>query len=250
MAYRVGRGRDAAQGRRGEAERSFRTALDVARTIRHGKLYVATSALDLAEAMGAQDRPAEAEPLANEALEIHESNGGRDRLEMFRALADLAFALKEQKRGALAEAPAKRALSIIENAEPVDESRLAYALTLVGTVYVQQRRYDDARAMYQRAIALWEKSSEPGHLDPTWSMSSIAWIECEQGNYTKAAAQADRVLELRERSLGPNDPMVAQRSQIRDTSIMSNRPGSRPPSGRCGAPSRSARDRLNRHGLN
>ncbi len=88
-----------AQGRSAEAEKTFRTALDFARTIRHGELFVATSALDLAEALLAQGRPADVEPLANEAIKILESKGSRERLELFRALVDLAGAFKEQKRG-------------------------------------------------------------------------------------------------------------------------------------------------------
>ena len=54
----TGSGRAAiAQGRHSDAEQSFRTALDVARTIRQGELFVATSALDLAEALVRAGRP-------------------------------------------------------------------------------------------------------------------------------------------------------------------------------------------------
>ena len=181
----------------------------MARTFAPSDRRVAESALGLAEALDAQGRYAEAEPLAKEALALLEKRPDTDDLQLFQVLADLASALKEQKRYAEAEAPARRALSIVENKHPEDKPRLVYALTLMGTSYVGQRRYDQARAMYERAIAAAGDSFEPGYSDPTWSMGSIARIECEEGHYDKAAAQADRVLAIRERGLGPNDPQVA-----------------------------------------
>ena len=77
----------AERGRNGDAERSFRAALEVARTFAPSDRRVAESALGLAEALDAQGRYAEAEPLAKEALALLEKRPDTDDLQLFQVLA-------------------------------------------------------------------------------------------------------------------------------------------------------------------
>ena len=85
-------GRSAAErGRHADAERSFRAALEVARSFAPSDRHTGRGKrLGLAEALDAQGWYAEAEPLAKEALALLEKRPDTDDLQLFQVLADLA----------------------------------------------------------------------------------------------------------------------------------------------------------------
>jgi tetratricopeptide (TPR) repeat protein len=106
-------------------------------------------------------RYADARPLYERALAIHEARAGFDHPDTARSLNGLANVLRDQGDQAGARALLERALAIREARLGPDHLDTAHSLNNLAGVLVDEGDLDRARALYERALAIREARLAP-----------------------------------------------------------------------------------------
>jgi tetratricopeptide (TPR) repeat protein len=122
---------------------------------------MAKSYSDLARVLYFQKRYAQAEPLAQWALSVRESDKGSPSDSVFDCLYTLALIRSAQQHHAEAEPLLERALAIQEKELGRDHVNTALILDQLAIVYREQGKLADAERLYVRAIAILERKT-PG----------------------------------------------------------------------------------------
>ncbi len=156
-----------------------------------------------------QERLAEAEALAREALAVREKAGADDAL-VADALFHVAAALRWQRRYAEAEPLLRRSLALREKAYG-KEHRLVLADMNALALSVQGLgRATEAEAIFRETLAGREKVLGAEDEDVAETLVCLVWNLRRQGRFAEAAAIADRPLAIYRKALGADHPGVVR----------------------------------------
>jgi len=154
-----------------DAERSFRHALLLSRGEKDGPGVTALALRNLANAVAAQGKHAEAEQLFLEAVALSETAHGGSSVEVLSVLGDLRGLYSMADLDSLGEACEarmdaithevepifRRAVEIQESRRPVNGRMLAEKIVELGDLYATRGRWDLAELGYVRALEIQER---------------------------------------------------------------------------------------------
>jgi tetratricopeptide (TPR) repeat protein len=189
---------------------AMRMLLVEGRAIGVGEADLAESLNDLGAAYASQGRYAEAEPLLQRALDLHERALGPLHPMVATATNNVAMLCYYQKKYEQAEPLFLRALAIWEQVKVPEHPDLARTTSNLALLYSVQGRFAQAEPLYQRALAIWERIVGPEHPDVARTLNNLARLYRDQGRYAEAEPLFLRARGIRERTLGPDHPHVAQ----------------------------------------
>jgi CHAT domain-containing protein/Tfp pilus assembly protein PilF len=172
-------------------------------------LIRATALLDRLHALAKAGRPAEALPLAGEALAILTAELGPDSLEAASVLAITAGLHDALEQYA-------QAIPLYERALAIKEARLGpghpEVATLLGNLAWDIDALGDtpkARPLYARALAIRETTEGPDSPATALAVNNLALCLDTLGEHDKALALYQRALAINETVLGPESPDTA-----------------------------------------
>ena len=202
------------RGDRPAAAESFRAATDVARGEPELQRELTAALVHLGKVEQELGRPAEAERLFNEALEIGEQLFGADHPSLGVALNELSRLHIRQSNHARAKAVLERLLRITRTK---GEDHPDVATALAGLAVVQRGLGDDATAerLFRDALRIREKVLAPNHMAIVVTLEQLAETCAARGNPAGAVALLQRALPTREAALGADHATVrAMRARI------------------------------------
>jgi len=153
---------------------------------------------------------AEAEPLFQRALAIHEKTLVADHLDTAASLNNLAALYDHQGRYERAEPLCQRALAICEKTLGPDHPTTATSLNNLALLYDNQGRDEQAEPLYRRALQIREKALGPDHPNTAASLNNLAELYRNQGRYELAEPLYQRALAIYEKALGREHPDTAR----------------------------------------
>jgi tetratricopeptide (TPR) repeat protein len=149
---------------------------------------------------------AEAEPLFQRALAIHEQQLGPKHPDTAGSLHNLARLYQDQGKYSQAEPLYMRALAIREQQLGPDHPDTATSLNSLASLYHTQGKDEQAEPLYQRALAISEQQVGPDHPDTATSLNNLAKLYGNQGKYEQAEPLYQHALSIDEQALGPQHP--------------------------------------------
>jgi tetratricopeptide (TPR) repeat protein len=170
----------------------------------------AASYNNLAGALGAQGKHAEAEAMHRRALAIRHKALGSDHPETSQSYNNLAWTLRAQGKYAEAEAMHRRALAIRLKALGEDHPDTAISYDNLAEVLRAQGKYAEAEAMHRRALAIKLEAVGADHPETAISYGNLAGVLQAQGKYAEAEAMHRRALAICLEALGEDHPHTAQ----------------------------------------
>ena len=168
----------------------------------------------LADALGHYARvvmersPAEATPLAQEALDMRRRLYGAASVQAADSLLQVAQTLGLQGQPARAEALLREAIAI-RGRPPVAPAALATMLSQLGTELEKQGRYPESVAAQEESLALRRTVLAADHPSMTESLNNLAVALKKSGRAQEAEPLLLEALASRRRVLGPRHPRVA-----------------------------------------
>lgn len=202
------------RGDRPAAAESFRAATDVARGEPELQRELTAALVHLGKVEQELGRPAEAERLFNEALEIGEQLFGADHPSLGVALNELSRLHIRQSNHTRAKAVLERLLRITRTK---GEDHPDVATALAGLAVVQRGLGDDATAerLFRDALRIRERVLAPNHMAIVVTLEQLAETCAARGNPAGAVALLQRALPTREAALGADHATVrAMRARI------------------------------------
>ena len=156
-----------------------------------------------------QGRYAEAKPLFQRALQIHEQRLGDNHPAVAISLNNLAELYRTQGNYAEAESLYQRALQIrvqhLGNIHP----DVAQSFNNLALLYRIQGNYAEAKPLYQRALQIDEQTLGETHPSGAGDLNNLAELYRAQGDYAEAEPLYQRSLRIKKQTLGENHPDVA-----------------------------------------
>ena len=156
---------------------------------------------------------AQAEPLFLKAIEVTESNRGKNPFnEGERGMSLLALSEVYEENGdlAAAERPAQRAVEILTNVLGTDSDEYAAVQAVLGRIYVRGGRLSQAEPILKRAVAI---STGAHGTDDFWSADDqqyLGELYLAKQDYAAAEPLLTRAIKTKETALGPNHPGLAE----------------------------------------
>jgi tetratricopeptide (TPR) repeat protein/CHAT domain-containing protein len=157
-----------------------------------------------------QGKYAEAEKLAQQALEINEAVLGPDHPDVASALSNLGSMYQAQGKYSQAEPVLQRALKIQEKALGPDDPDNVIILNNLAMLYKAQSKYSQAEPLLQRSLTIREKALGPDDPKLANTLNNLAALYDDQGKYAQAEPMYQRALSIREKAMRPDHPDVAQ----------------------------------------
>jgi len=148
---------------------------------------------------------AEAWPLFERALAVHEQVLGPEHPHTALSLNNLARLLQDQGDLAGARPLLERVLAILGP----EHRNTATSLNNLALLLQEQGDLADARPLFERALAVHEKMLGPEHPHTVLSLNNLAALLQDQGDLAGARPLFERALALREKVLGPEHPGTA-----------------------------------------
>ena len=192
-------------GRNEEAEASARESLMIRRA-HLGEVNEKTGdSLNLvANALTAQGRHAEADPIYRQVLGMYEVLYGPDDFHVAIVLSNLGNSLRRTGRAHQAEPLYVRAVAIAEGAN--DPVLLAQCLTNYGWYLHVTKQGDRAEAPFRRALALALDIVGPDHPFTGVARANLGYALSDQGRWTEAETPFREGLAVYEAGVGPDSP--------------------------------------------
>ncbi|HEV3088651.1 MAG TPA: FxSxx-COOH system tetratricopeptide repeat protein [Candidatus Elarobacter sp.] len=192
-----------------ESEPLYRRALEISEAHDDDEEH-ALDLNNLGNLLVETNRPAEAEPLLKEALDlVTKTNGDHDR-NVAMVLNNLAGLLCDVGRIAEAEPLYRQALAIHDASEEPNAPILAKCLNNLAELLRKTNRPDEAEDLFRRAIAIVEVNSydedDPNFVIP---LSNFAGLLRDTDRLDEAEPLYHRALAIAEASYGPDHPTVA-----------------------------------------
>ena len=156
-----------------------------------------------------QGRAAEALPLHQRALRIHEAAFGPDHPDVAVDLNHVGRALARLGRAAEALPLHQRALRIHEAALGPDHPDVAVDLNHVGRAQSDLGRAAEALPLHQRALRIHEAALGPDHPDVAYDLNWVGRALVDLGRAGEALPLHQRALRIHEAAFGPDHPDVA-----------------------------------------
>jgi serine/threonine-protein kinase len=152
--------------------------------------------------------PAEATPLAREALDMRRRLDGPESVEAADGLLLVAQTLGLQGQTGAAEALVREAIAI-RRRPPVEPAPLAAMLSQLGTELDKQGRPAESVAAQEEALALRRSAFPADHPSVSESLNNLAVALKRSGRAPEAEPLLREALASRRRVLGPRHPRVA-----------------------------------------
>ena len=152
----------------------------------------------------------QAEPLLNQAREIHIRALGQDHLTVAQSLDDLAALYGFQGRYSEAEPLHLQALSIREKQLEQNHLDVARSLDNLALTFWYQGRYVEAEPLFLRALGILEQQAGVEHPDTAACLNNLAILYSRQGRYSEAELFLKRALAINERRANPEHLHIAR----------------------------------------
>ena len=145
---------------------------------------------------------AEALPLCEKSLELHERSRGSEHPDLAYPLLSLAAIYYFKADYAKAEAFALRGLTIVENALGKEDSLVAILLSNLALFRSSRGDKEGAELLHQRALSIREKSLGPDHPLVAFSLIELGVIYRTKGDFVRAEQFLQRAMAMQEKALG------------------------------------------------
>ena len=169
----------------------------------------ATSYNNLAAALLAQGKQAEAEAMHRRALAIDLKALGEGHPDTANSYNNLARILRAQGKQAEAEAMHRRALAIKLKALGEAHPDTAAGYNDLALTLANQGKHAEAEAMHRRALAIRRKALGEAHPDTATSYNNLAFTLAAQGKQAEAEAMLRHALAITLKALGEGHPDTA-----------------------------------------
>ncbi|CAM9423054.1 unnamed protein product [Sphacelaria rigidula] len=200
----------ASQGKHGEAEHFFRSAVSIWEEASGSDTPdVSTGLNNLAGCFATQGKHHEADLLYLRSIEIVESTLGPAHPSVARGLNNRGGLLDTQGKYAASESMYIKAQEIFENSVGRDSLEVVATLNNRAMWCRNQGRYDEADGFYLRAIAIGENILGPHHPELVLALNNQANSLCDQGKLTEARRVYQRAIDIFEKTLGEEHPNTA-----------------------------------------
>ncbi len=169
------------QGRYGDAERIFSSAVVKAEAFGREDRRVAQALAALAQAYAAQNKHAEAEPAYLKALTIYQAVHGETHADVAATLNNLGVLYRRHGQYADAEPLLVRAVAIKEKVFGPDHLEVALTLRNLAQLYASQAQWAKAEPLFGRVTAIREKVQGASHPDVARSLDEHAMLLRQMG---------------------------------------------------------------------
>jgi len=148
---------------------------------------------------------AEAEPLAQQALDVRRATLGADHADVVASLNQLGWILQQRGRVEDAEALLRAAVHTGERVFPADgDPLLARALNDLGAVREARGDYAEATSLYTRALEMRRALQGDANLGTAITTSNLSVVLFRQGDLEGATQRAQQALTMLRASVGPD----------------------------------------------
>jgi len=191
----------------------LKNALEIREKISDGKhTKLADTLILLATGYHNIGRDAEAVPLAERAVRLHEEKKGVNSSYVANDLIQLASMYVATKQMAKAKATYDRVLPFFEKTN--GGIGFGTILTLIGQNYQKAKDFSEAENYYKKALAVFEKSSGPKDIAPAKLLQKLGDVNCLSGQFATAEQYYKQAIAMTEKRFGPNciesvDPTLA-----------------------------------------
>jgi CHAT domain-containing protein/tetratricopeptide (TPR) repeat protein len=201
-------------GKYAEAVKSFREALEVVRRLYpkaeypDGHADLATAVSNLAAVMVALGKPADAEPLAREALDMQRRLYKGDHNNVAVSLNNLATLYAEQGKLVEAEPLYKEALEMTKRLFPGDHPDVARGMNNLASLYDDQGKLAEAESLYKDVIAMQRRIFKGDHPNLASTLNNLAFLHRRQGKFADAEPLAREAVAMQKRLFKGDHPSV------------------------------------------
>ena len=181
-----------------DAERRLKTLRTVAPMPRADRLvYLSAATINgQAEALSAQGKYAEAQPMAEKALEMRRRLLTDDNPETARSYHNLGLCLSKQGKYAQAQAMAEKAHEIRRRLLTDDHPDTAQSCNSVAVNLNAQGKYVLAQPMFERALAIRRRVLTDDHAETARSYNNTATNLNDQGKHVQAQPLHEKALAI------------------------------------------------------
>jgi serine/threonine protein kinase/Tfp pilus assembly protein PilF len=194
-------------GRYPDAERQYRAAFALIRSVPGHEADVAASEALLAEQLTFEDKLPEAETLQRDAMRLRTQLFGPDNPAVSESMTDLAITLRRQGKLQEAEVLYRQGLAIDLKNHLAEES--ADDEHNLGVLLRTEKRPAEAEVMLRRALASHLQISGAEHPSTALTMNQLAYALHDEGKLAEAEQYARTSLATSRRLLGDEHPDIA-----------------------------------------
>ena len=170
---------------------------------------VAASLNQLGQALVAQGKVAEAEPVVREALGMRRRRWGNEHVEVAESLNSLGVVLSNQRKPAQAIVVHRDALAIREKFLGTEHLMVAESLNNLASSLQDEGKLSEAQSIYQRALTTSRKLVGDAHPDVASVLNNLGTIFQAQGKFAEAEARHREALAIEEKLMSKEHPNVA-----------------------------------------
>lgn len=185
-------------GRTDEAIETLDRVLTMRREVAAGQMVieVANDAYNLGMVLLGAERPLQAEPYLQEALDAFRRLRGPDNVDVADAARQLGQALQDQSRFNAAEQQYRNAVRIYQQADASYRNLLGESLVQLGVCAHRRDNRDEATEAFRAALAAFEAGFGSTSMDFAWALDDLGTAQVEVGRYDEAAATYDRAKQI------------------------------------------------------
>ena len=192
-----------------EAERFFREALTMRRSLKESPSRIAMESSNLASVLKHQGRWDEAAEFYGEALAIREADPTAEPPEIASSLYALGTLDFERGLPESAEKRLRRALKIRIEHLGAHHTRVATIENSLGRVLRVLGRLDEAEAFQRRALATREDLYDENHIAPAVTQRDLAEVLLDRGRLDECARRLEIAMHGLRRIRSPDDWTIA-----------------------------------------
>ncbi len=185
------------------AERLHRRALEIKRTLRHNRVDIGVSLINLANLLVETGRPQEALPLLEEAVVIQREAFGGDHLYVAAAEINLGSALVESGDHEAAGRHYTRGESILRRVYGEDNALVARAMAARARAVRADGDLAAAARLLREAVTMHRRHLPTSPVNFAEALLELAEIEHARGETTRARAAAAEAADVFAGTVGP-----------------------------------------------
>jgi tetratricopeptide (TPR) repeat protein len=185
-----------------EAEKAFKSAIDLAEKLQPHDDRLTRSLQQLGAVYVRQQRFAEADTYKHRALIVAEQIHGAGSAETFYPLMSIGISLEQQQQAIQAETYYLRALQVGEKYFGPQNFNVSGVLGRLGAMYYNQRWFDKAEPVYRRQLEMEEARLGAENFLIVSTVERMGNLYAAWGKYDKAEPYYRRMLALQEKQFG------------------------------------------------
>jgi non-specific serine/threonine protein kinase/serine/threonine-protein kinase len=185
------------------------SALDLRRGASPASVELADSLDQVGEIRSLLSKPAEAEPLHQEALAMRRTLAGPTDPSLARTLEAIGVARFSQAKFQEAMGFFRDALGLLDESPNAVSRRRAEITKYLAMCNDQLGQFDDSIALYRQAIEQYRSALGPDHPDVASALGDLGISLKQHGQYADAEKAYQESLALHRKTLGDGHPFVA-----------------------------------------